>query len=294
MLPVLRFVSRSAACSPHSFRFNCVELDLASDSLSAPVSRCYRLGSTRTPGLRGSWLTRRGNTKELSSPECLSPLISISIRLTRSMASCRDSVLERARLLEACRWFRGKLLLDRMGPTRHSPFALVTAPRASFVVIVSQTETHSPDRTMQDPPISAPSSRAVHSGKEESGFYAAYVDFARNLRIWFIAYGIGGPSVFLTNEAAGRILRSSIFAKQIAYLFVAGVGLQITVALLYKTAMWYLYRGEYDGTVKSTWLYKSSYWFSDLYWLELAVDLATLALFGYATLTVIKVFTSAV
>lgn len=36
--------------------------------------------------------------------------------------------------------------------------------------------------------------------KEETGFYEAYAGFARNLRIWFVAYGIGGPVLFLTNS----------------------------------------------------------------------------------------------
>jgi hypothetical protein len=74
----------------------------------------------------------------------------------------------------------------------------------------------------------------MKSSKAESGFYEAYVDFARNLRIWLLAYGIGGPAAFLTNEGAARILRSSLFGRQITYCFMAGVALQVFVALLYK------------------------------------------------------------
>jgi hypothetical protein len=47
-----------------------------------------------------------------------------------------------------------------------------------------------------------------NSPSQESGFYEAYVGFARTLSVWLIAYGIGGPAIFLTNEAAGTLFSS--------------------------------------------------------------------------------------
>ena len=103
---------------------------------------------------------------------------------------------------------------------------------------------------------------------EETGFFDAYAGFARTLRVWFIAYGIGGPAAFLTNEAAGKKLYTSGQGAIVAYAFLAGVVVQIVLAVLYKSAMWYLYMGEYDSALKGSWLYKASKWLSEAYWIE--------------------------
>ena len=133
--------------------------------------------------------------------------------------------------------------------------------------------------------VSAPTPR------QETGFYEAYVGFARNLRVWFIAYGIGGPVLLLSNESAGKALFRSGLARSIAYTFLPGVALQILVALLYKSAMWYLYLGESDDSRKSWRLYKASEWLSDSFWIELLSDIATLFLFGWATLRALHALT---
>jgi hypothetical protein len=70
---------------------------------------------------------------------------------------------------------------------------------------------------------------------EDSGFVDAYAAFARTLRLWFIAYGIGGPAAFLTNAAAGEKLHKSGEGEAVAYAFLAGVMLQIIMALIYKS-----------------------------------------------------------
>ncbi len=145
--------------------------------------------------------------------------------------------------------------------------------------------------TSNSVPDSRPEVPQTTVGRQESGFYEAYAGFARNLRIWFIAYGVGGPVVFLTNEAAGQALLASGPDRRIAYTVLAGVGLQILLALLYKTAMWYLYLGELDDSRKSWMLYKVSEWLSDSYWIELVSDAATLVLFGWATLDVLHALT---
>src|SRR2546426_7954213 len=59
-------------------------------------------------------------------------------------------------------------------------------------------------------------------GKEESGFYEPYAALARNLRTWFIAYGIGGPVIFLTNEPAAKALYSAGVGRSVAYCFLGG------------------------------------------------------------------------
>ena len=44
--------------------------------------------------------------------------------------------------------------------------------------------------------------RTAASAKQDGGSHEAYVGFARSVRVWFIAYGIGAPVLFLTNKEA--------------------------------------------------------------------------------------------
>jgi len=125
---------------------------------------------------------------------------------------------------------------------------------------------------------------------EDSGFYEAYAGFARALRTWFIAYGIGGPVIFLTNEAASKTLLASGAARAVAYCFLLGVTLQILTAVLYKSAMWHLYMGELDPDKQSRQFYKASDWLTQQYWLEVLLDVGTLALFGWATVRTLNAF----
>ena len=135
-----------------------------------------------------------------------------------------------------------------------------------------------------NPPDAGPAAR------QESGFYTAYAEFAKNLRVWFLAYGIGATAIFVTNEGAGKRLLSSGAAEGVVYLFLVGVALQIFVALLYKTAMWYLYMGEFDAKEKESWQHWLADKISNSYSIELLCDLATIFCFGAATYQLIRIF----
>ncbi len=47
--------------------------------------------------------------------------------------------------------------------------------------------------------------------------------------------------------------------------------------------MWGLYYGETKVAFKATRKYKLAYWFSEAFVIDLAIDLATMVLFGLAT-----------
>jgi hypothetical protein len=126
--------------------------------------------------------------------------------------------------------------------------------------------------------------------KEETGFHAVYADFAKNLRIWFLAYGIGSTAIFVTNEAAARKLLDSGHALHVVYLLVAGVAVQVFVALLYKSIMWFLYIGEIYPDKKSSCVYQFADCVSTRYWPELICDLVTIGCFGGATWFLVIVF----
>ncbi len=131
-------------------------------------------------------------------------------------------------------------------------------------------------------------STPTRSGREETGFYEAYAGFARTLRAWFVAYGIGGPVLFVTNDTLSKKLTASGVTGTIAMLFLAGVGLQVLSALMYKGAMWYLYLGELNPEVRKLRRHGLSDWLSEAFWVELLLDVGTIVLFSIATWTVIR------
>lgn len=122
--------------------------------------------------------------------------------------------------------------------------------------------------------------------KTESGFSSSYVEFAKTLRTWFVAYGIGAPVLVLNQDSLRSALTSSGQARAIAWCFLAGVGLQIFAAFTYKVAMWYLYMGELDPKFCDTVRYKVSERISLALWLEVLFDLGTMGLFAWATIHV--------
>lgn len=126
------------------------------------------------------------------------------------------------------------------------------------------------------------------NAREEAGFYKAYAEFAKTLRTWFIAYGIGAPALVLSNKDLWNIVKSSGSLLSIAVLFLLGVTFQVIEAFIYKTAMWHLYVGESDDSHKKTWWYRLSGTVSESYKLELFFDMGALAFFTLATILLLK------
>jgi len=126
---------------------------------------------------------------------------------------------------------------------------------------------------------------------KETGFAGAYVEFAKTLRTWFVAYGIGAPVLVLNQDKLRDALKASPEARTIAWCFLAGVGLQILAAFTYKIAMWYLYMGELSPAFCKSRRHRAADWISTALWLELLFDLGTVALFAWATVRVVQIFT---
>ncbi|MGB9180579.1 MAG: hypothetical protein WCB68_15200 [Pyrinomonadaceae bacterium] len=119
---------------------------------------------------------------------------------------------------------------------------------------------------------------------KEVEYYKSYAEFSKTLRTWFVAYGIGGPVVLLSNDAAWATLKKSSDISFIGFLFLLGGALQILSALLNKHSMWYLYFGEFNANAKKRCSYKISHWYSDQGWIDVLLDIVTIILFGCATL----------
>ena len=66
------------------------------------------------------------------------------------------------------------------------------------------------------------SSSSTPDQREETGYYHAYAEFAKTLRTWFIAYGIGAPALVLSNKDLWNTVKGSGNLIYIAALFLLG------------------------------------------------------------------------
>lgn len=128
----------------------------------------------------------------------------------------------------------------------------------------------------------------------ESEYYGPYAEFSKTLRTWFVAYGVGGPVVLLTNDAAWKRVVDSGCGAHIGSLFLIGGALQICSALFNKHAMWHLYICEpasgdteslkrWRSCRKQTRSYRFWSWYSDQNWIDELLDLLTVVTFAWAT-----------
>lgn len=118
---------------------------------------------------------------------------------------------------------------------------------------------------------------------KQSEYYEPYKGFASSLRAWFIAYGIGAPILFLSNDSTRAAISNYEYNHALVLLFLSGVLLQAVEALLYKHAMWHLYMGEEKDSYKNSTLYKLSDKISEAYLLGVFFDIATVIVYGVGT-----------
>jgi hypothetical protein len=139
-----------------------------------------------------------------------------------------------------------------------------------------------PDTT-EEKPVEATPGMTPGQTTLADGLYKAYEEYSRTLRTWLVAYGIGGPVLMLTSDRISKTLIDSGHARSIATLFLVGVVLQVVMTAINKAAMWACYLAEDEDDYKETWWYAIAHWFSRNFWLDLTVDLGSLALFAIAT-----------
>lgn len=121
------------------------------------------------------------------------------------------------------------------------------------------------------------------SEEDKKSYVESYQSFAYTLRTWLVAYGIGAPVLFASQECFQGVLNNRSQARLIIIGFLVGVVIQIAAALIYKTAMWYVMFGCLKPTFKSTWRYAFSDWISEQLWLELLFDVTSITAFVWAT-----------
>jgi hypothetical protein len=126
------------------------------------------------------------------------------------------------------------------------------------------------------------------STSEESGFFEPYAYYAKTLRAWLVAYGVGGPALIITHPETLRSLSNRGCASTVGWLFFCGVAAQVLIAFLNKIAMWYIYRCEAHSEFIDSFSYKCADEFSENFWLDILLDLVSIICFTIATILVFK------
>lgn len=126
----------------------------------------------------------------------------------------------------------------------------------------------------------------MNTGDQPTDYYKVYEEYAKNLRTWFVAYGIGGPVLFITNSDVASAISASPHRATIIWLFFLAVGFQIFLSGLNKYVNWILY-AYHD---KEHWRGNLAAWISDQLWIDGLLDVATVTAFGVATILTINIF----
>ena len=129
------------------------------------------------------------------------------------------------------------------------------------------------------------------TSEDREDFYEVYSEYAQMLRTWFVAYGVGGPLLFLTQPQIAEKIAASGRARPIVYLFLGGVVAQVLVAFINKWSAWYIYDAAGDAGRQRTWTYRAAESVSTQFWIDTACDLVAIAAFAVATLETLLIFT---
>jgi hypothetical protein len=89
--------------------------------------------------------------------------------------------------------------------------------------------------------------------------------------------------LFLSSETATQAVSAAPDRALVVIAFVSGAGIQVILALFYKSVLAYLYFGESDNSFKSTKRYRFSKYMYTQHLPELFADIATVILFAWGT-----------
>ncbi len=131
----------------------------------------------------------------------------------------------------------------------------------------------------------------------------AYRQHTAALRHWFLAYGIGGPVLFLGNEHIWKRVQNAPGLERVGETFLAGIAVQVVLAIIDKYADWigYCWAAEPLPPLPANasrlkrigrWIadrkHSGSEWWIRYDWPSILGDAATAALFGLATINAFK------
>jgi hypothetical protein len=132
--------------------------------------------------------------------------------------------------------------------------------------------------------------RNDHEPDDVSDSYATYLEYNRALRTWFVAFGVGGPATFLVEHGLAERLVAEHRLREVVVLFLSGAGAQVLGALINKVANWYVYSSVIDDEHGHSLKYRIAEWFAAQFWIDVALDVVTIGVFGYAAWLLLTVF----
>lgn len=125
------------------------------------------------------------------------------------------------------------------------------------------------------------------------GYYANYAEYSKTLRAWLVAYGIGGPVLFLTNDKAANKLATASNAGFVIKLFLVGVVLQIAGTAVNKWAAWHVWSSLDEPLNDKGWWLRQWCRINEQTWIDMAVDGLSIGAFAWATWILLDVFLAA-
>lgn len=117
------------------------------------------------------------------------------------------------------------------------------------------------------------------------GFFANYSEYNKQLRTWFVTFGLGGPALFLSKPELLEPLTAS-WRHVVVWAFLGGCLFQVAIALINKYLSWveYAYQecvaleADRQRTAFEAWCET----ISSKVWIDLVADLITVAAFALA------------
>jgi hypothetical protein len=116
-----------------------------------------------------------------------------------------------------------------------------------------------------------------------AGHFEVYGQHSAVLRTWLVAYGIGAPALFLSQDKIWQALAKSGLLPTIGLCFLFGVSLQVLLATVNKSIMWACYYGEAETSYRSTRRYRVACWLSERYSIDISCDMGAIMSFALAT-----------
>ncbi len=111
----------------------------------------------------------------------------------------------------------------------------------------------------------------------------AFDRYESMLRTWFVAYGIGGPVLIMTQDSLRTRLVAAPRGKLIVILFLLGLACQVIESFLYKMTNWYRYYRDAVHDAEPHRRYRFSDWVYHHYCVDIIFDLLTIGMFAAAT-----------
>lgn len=127
--------------------------------------------------------------------------------------------------------------------------------------------------------------------QQDDGAFKAYEEYAKTLRAWFVAFGIGGATLLVTTGSLKTDLRNAGVFNIVAYSFVFGIGAQILLAAVNKYANYSVYfLSDLKEAQREPYpILRLFQEISTWYMFDMVLDLLTMTSFAIASCLILKV-----